>query len=361
MNFLMALIYVCNLTALAVSAELQCPTGTDIRETEERKKCEHYLAEIKHFSDKLNKLSPQKRAGRDGYILLQRMFNKYGLLHAKNSREAQAIALELNALVKQNPEYPNIQDFRLSDEIAQSEAWRQGYIEKAKNHIPSDSRSYGFLGEGQNLVVIYQARLEFFRLPPDISFSAGERNRLVLKKTLGSGTTEEIRLASLSPIQKLAFKRRFEILPRVRGGPLQYFLLCTYAYPELGASYSPSTPEEEDLVGQASEYIPPYVNKAGLDDFCGIMTSTGKIQFSFPVVQSDPGTLLWPIGFRDRHAAVALGDKTSFDGEDGTETQPGNFREVLIWDFPDKLRRIKIEPKAAHGVQFLDDFHREKL
>lgn len=91
----------------------------------------------------------------------------------------------------------------------------------------------------------------------------------------------------------------------------------------------------------------------GADDFCGIVSFAGQIVYTFPVKQNPPNQILFPLGISQsgKYAEVYVG--RLLEGEDGRT--PGAPLEILIWEYPNQLRKLdgswkKGEPKDRHAA-----------
>jgi hypothetical protein len=360
------------LAAVGVSAQekagdLPCPVDQVLRETREHNKkrgqtppetlyqglaqnyaeqCQRANKTISELIPKLKEYEAGKRDDRDGYIVLQKIYASYEILRAKDTSIARAYRERLDALLKKNPALSNMQDFRLSEENVppnHRQAGQGGLAERAAKWAPTDARPIGYFGAGANMVVQYQFRLDFYKLPPDIIFeNQGGAARLYR----ASNAAVDIPLDQLTPHKTLTFKRRFQALPRnVLKQPKAHLLICSIARESW---YTARTPDENQMIAAKgySDGAMPWINTRGqYDDFCGVIAQTGEILFRFPSTQKAPDRLFEPLDTsEDGRAAVLLGKITRGATDDGAYERVGQYREIFLWEKSSGLRRIKVQP-----------------
>lgn len=367
------------------ASQLPCPVEQVVKETREhnakqgkgmpdsfyqgisenyRKQCANAGKRISDYQTQLKEYRDGKLSDRDGYIILQKISNSYSVLRASRTMEARAIQEQLDALVHKHPEFPGIQDFRLSEEISRDENEKAGHVEAMNNAskwTPQDQIPKTLTGSKNKLIAIYQYQLAFFDLPADIHLARVglQRPKLVRQS---SGAEQEVPLAQLHPVKTLTFQQVVDVYPpnlaALGDGNL---LVCTNP-----ASYysSLSGDEQKTLEAAGHKYGSiQYTSKTGkYRDFCGVISQAGEIVYVFPVAQHSPDKLLMPLGIADggRRAAVALGERVVDDGEDGPEELVGKIREVFIWE-SGKLRTVKKLPHFENTNELSAFFLDRKL
>lgn len=161
------------------------------------------------------------------------------------------------------------------------------------------------LGKPPKILLVQDDAITAYSLPADIRIGVDKRRDPVLMR---SG--KEVDRKELAPARAISFGRPVNVFPK---GGVDRFLVCTDA-------------------------LLPGTKGRDYDDFCGIVSVEGKVLFRFPVKQERPKSLLKPTGMTPDglHAEVVVGEEAA--GEDRPQiTKP---REILVWDFPDKLQRL---------------------
>lgn len=352
------------------AGSIPCPVDQVLRETREQnarrgktppesfysglaqnyvEQCQQAKKSIADLLPKLAEYEAGKRGDRDGYIILQRLLNNYEVIKATGNPVERSIREKRDAVAKKNPDFPNMQKFKLSEELpakTKRQIDRARLAEEAKRWTPPDNRALDAIISGKKLVAWYQYHIDFYNLPTEMALDRLPFGELVLTQKNPDNTTTRSDLNHLTMAKSLTFRRRLQTpIRHAQGSKGHFFLACTYGS-ELGSSYSPMHPEEEKMTRAGGGRN--WINKTGQhEDFCGVITSDGSIQFQFPIRQLDPGTLLAPVGVSaDGKAAVAVGEEVVEGTDDGDNKTTGNFREVLRWEFPNKMKKIRIEPKS---------------
>ena len=198
---------------------------------------------------------------------------------------------------------------------------------------PSDSRVDNFFFNGQNLAVVFQYRIEFYQIPAFVSPQTGGFLDLQLTN---KKTGKPIPWKELPRISEMTFKEHVETLPRQGPHKQDDFLVCANGL----AEYSGSDEEEARLIERNGTYTMPWTNEKGeYRLFCGIVATSGKVIFKFPITQASPKSLLNPIGYsaNRKKAGVYLGEMTA----GGESLEVLNAREVLVWNrASNKLERF---------------------
>lgn len=328
------------------------------------KQCSRAAKNIASLSDKLIEYRAGKRSERDGYIILQKIFNSYRVLQAADTPPAQAILEQLEAITRKHPDLPNIQDFRLSEEI-DLEARRKRDFDilaaQSASWSPQDKIPMALAGSKKRLIAIYQFRIEFYELPDNVQLiREGHRSPKLAKQTPRG--VRDFPIDELVPSKVLTFQKTIDVYPpNLAALGESHLLVCTNP-----ASYYSALSEDERKIlavkGRRYGTIHSIKTSGQYRDFCGVISQAGEIIYIFPVVQKSPRSLLRPLAIADggARAAVALGEKVVDEEEDGESIRVGNIREVLIWE-SGKVRSVKKLPNFENVNELSELFKERKL
>lgn len=367
------------LATRSFAGDIPCPVDQVLRETREQnarrrktlpdafyqglaqnytEQCQQANKTIAEFIPKLAEHEAGKRDDRDGYIILQKLINSYAVLKAEGVVSGQSLREKQAALARKHPNYADLRDFKLSEELAartQKQEAGKRLAREASEWTPPDSVPYRFLGLGQNLIVQYQFRLEFIKLPSRQSFEILHGTKV---RIFDSEKNLEVPLDQFQPNKTLTFRRSIVVVPQNYRQAAPYIAVCTNV---LESWYGARTRDEAEKIkarGHRNQGM-PWINVSGqYDDFCGVVTPTGEIVFKFPYAQKSPDKLLSPLGVTDDgRVAILVGESVSDDGE---SKYVGHPREVLIWERPDKFRRKSLGPGVDQNT-LLSKFANKEL
>jgi hypothetical protein len=374
------------MSAPLLAAEIVCPVDSVIRETRARnqtagrsfddsfyrrladsyrEQCKSATQRIGDYSERLKEYQQGQRADRDGYIILQKIFNSYEVLRATTTVEAGDIKKQLNAIIEKHPDYPTLQDFRLSEEIAdkaKKRSLKAETVKQASAWTPKDQTPLAIIASKDRLVARYQYQLAFYKLPSEVRVN-DDSPRSIIERKSQAGTWEAISLSQLVPENVMTFGQVIDVYPlNVHGIGDSNLLVCTNPF----SNYSAITEEERKIIQSkgspngAMHWIKP---DGKYKDFCGIVSQRGKVLFQFPFKQHNPNALLMPLAIADAgtRAAVAVGERVMVDDEDGSAEDVGKIREVLIWESPDKVRSVKKLPPFENTNELAALFMDRKL
>ena len=309
---------------------------TETVKSAQKKRLTTELAELKGY---LHEAHQGRRDDSDRYVILHRMLQDYGLLKSTGTIDAQAAILEWRELLKTHPEFkthpPRLEireqrEARLAEESANAER-----EEKRLTFIPSDAVPERAFGMGDALILKYQYKIEFYRLPQNLQIaSAVDYDR----------STNAALNGKIKPFKTMTFKYPID------SGPATSFI--SSAHPiwfceNLIAGYAPVTNEERNVIGMGIKWT----NAAGeYADFCGAVSFNGEVLYRLDVTQRYPDRLLEikQISPDGKKVVVAQG-KAVTEPEDADE-EIGNFGQIFIWQFPDNVKVISIEKGRAQKI-----------
>lgn len=294
----------------------------------------------------LDEFRQGKRDDRDGFIIAQQMLGQFEVLRTPLDSEAVEAETLRSALLKKHPDFSRMQDLRLSNEIAaerRRDEDEKGAISSARKWVPPDVVPVQYVGSGRNLAVVYQYRVEFYRFPDGATFEVLPERKLRAKRRSGAAE-QEFKLSELKPANILRFRKRLQTRVMEAESTAGHFLmLCTWA-DWRATSYAPMSPEEAEMtrLGGGNNWSNPLGEHA---DFCGVVSTDGLLKTRFDFRQTPPTDLLVPVGIlRSGRAAVAVGERVVNRTSDGEFQDIGNFRELLIWESPNRSRRVRLAP-----------------
>lgn len=309
------------------------------------------------LKQRLQQYEAGQRDDRDGYIILNQLWFDYRRQRQENSNGAQQVKAMRLDLLQRHPELKNLRDFQLSERIQyykKQEEDGEKAAEQTNNWVPPDATPERVMGSGNRLVVVYQFRLEFVELSNDYDLELGGTGHTRLQIFRQKHPVDP---AALKPTKSILFKRRFEVFPGPSGYVSTNIMVCTDM---LNAYYRAMTPTERQVLqARGQKRTMPWTNpKGNIDQFCGILSLSGDVVYSFPIQQHLPNTLLLGIGITDdgKKAGVMVGQKTNWQGEDGEVAVVGKPREVLIWQEGLGLKRIPVENQNLTWVDLIKKF-----
>lgn len=342
--------------ALAQDRELDKPTPQQaaparkiVRDPPEALRVEDMTME--ELQQRLAEYEAGKRDHRDGYIILNQLWFNYQANRQTNSSEFQAIANKRQELLGRHPELGSLKDFRLSDAIryeSTKERERNTALEKAKRWTPSDSKLLRIIGSDRQAVAVYQYRLEFYRLPPDVKLEVPKgRDRQRFHRN-----DAEIQPGSLSARKVIRFRTRFDIKPNWPDTVKARFLACSNPV----AFYSPANEQERQAMALLGfTHGMKWVNKAGTEQhFCGVLGLDGTVLYKFPFTPSYPKSLMKVLAIAEDEswAAVMIGEVV--EGEDRRGI--GKPREVWVWRSSGQLEKYPADHPSAFIRDLLGSF-----
>lgn len=295
---------------------------------------------IAELAPKLKEYEEGKRGDQDGFVILRGLAWQYKVLRAETSDEGKRVADEFKALGRKHPEFSRLQSNELSEDLQgkrNTDQQLQAEQQVTSKWVPSDADPIGEYQAGSKRIVVYQYRMEFF-----------------------SGQNK--------PSSVLTFKYPITVYPK----PLSWtrdsgsnLLVCTRRH----AGYEPRNEQEQKMVrlrGYHRGWM-PWINPAGTRaDFCGIVSSAGSIVYAFPPA-NPPSRIYSPIGVADggKRAAVLVGQlvhkKATLEDDSEEHDAPGNFSSILVWQYPDKLRKAKVGPGDLWGNKLVKRLRDDKL
>lgn len=306
-----------------------------------------------------------KRDDRDGYIILNQLWFNYQAQQKTTAPEFQVVAKKRAELLQRRADLGNLQDFRLSDKIRHDKRRKDddaNRLARLRAWVPKDAEPKGFFAQGNRAAVKYQYRIEFFELPSHLSFFQDNDSSWKTKDSrTPSASPVPTEIPRNNPVKVLSFRNNIVVYPRnTLKNPAVRLLACT----RHSSYYSPSTTEERAAVrAKGYKHGLPWKNEAGTrEDFCGVVDLSGGIIFEFSQV---PGKLLLPVEITDNgtRAAVLIGKEIKEQSfEDGREIRGvGQFSEMLIWEYPNTLKRVRLKEKNAPDHVWYQRFIKREL
>ncbi len=342
----------------------------DVRKDTERSIEEHEV--------KLKEFRQAKRDYRDAYYLLRVLTADYNRLRQKGKaleyiREVEALKIKYPDLVSDPPQ--ELSDHRKArEDLARK---REELIKKP--FTPKDSWAKVFKSSN-NVALVYQYRLEFYKLPADIEVYLDTEGDGELRKygeEPYASRVGHIKFSHVNSVYKIKTKRHYSdprdvyhTTSEVRlkphktmtfrrhcyHAPLEQeqgtLLLCTS--PSEDGGYMPTTKEEWDERIMLGDEWPgmKWLNKnAQIDKFCGVVDIKGNLMGEIPFEVQFPDSVLEPLNLSPDGKKAVLGIASwGPEPADGIETFV-DHREYLLWEYPDKIRRIAI---SDSGVEVYD-------
>lgn len=274
---------------------------------------------------------------REGYLTMRALLINYSLIGEAASPEAQVIQKEADELQQKYPKVLN------------SPPAMASYIAPTKKPFtPRDIHVMGVWGSGQNVAVKYQFKIEFYELPEGVSFKDDHGNPIYLRRDQSRVSLDAL---NLRPKATLTFRHHVEIYPIARTvGPR--ILVCV----NLLAGYIPATDDERASLPDRTLPYFRWENTAGqLDDFCGIVSMDGKIVWKIKYRQSIPDNLLQGVDMLPDGNRALIFSGSRRPGSEGGEFV-GSPKDLFIWEYPDKLKKISALGKGSGRNEFFMKF-----
>jgi hypothetical protein len=296
-----------------------------------------------------------KRNDADGLAIMHRMLLYCGFLGSSTTVDCQSLLKEWQALREKHPEYKKQPPIYVREEIeaqaARKKHWQE-IAEKAKTFVPSDSRVEHIYGNDHKAVFLYQYHLEFYELPPNLSFRpepppnsffATLYNEDKPLKGVFSGEVAVSQLG-LKHLKTMTFGHRVSVSLHNVARDMErtkYFWACD----DLTFGYNASNDEEYEITKRHPRSLLPWMNeKAEFKDFCGALSLDGNIVFQLPMKQALPGPLfvIASANPEGTNVLIKIGKQIMISDEDGAQTIPeaGDFSQAIIWTYPDKIQKF---------------------
>lgn len=295
----------------------------------------------------------------DGYVIIDRLRDELLLSGKGTTTEFQEVDRHWRRLLIKNQNFRSSPPKKLSDEVQPAridpKQERRLLELKAARFEPIDDRVIGVYSRDRRVAIEYQFRLEFAAIPPQFSSirkAYDTAHELVGVRT--DGTVQPLSRDVLAANKILSFQRRI----RIKEAPSS-LLVCSYFL----MGYTANASEEKRVIslkGHSRFY--PWVNRSGeFADFCGIVGFDGNIVYKFPFSQMMPNKLLEPLKLSadGKWAAVMVGEKKTYmEGENGFSI--GYPSEVLVWEAPDKFKKIPAREAPAEIRELSGAFLQKK-
>lgn len=303
-----------------------------------------------------------KRDAKDAYVALRRLaVSTYGSdarawgsladeFYGKN--KAQLGSRETHELSEETAENAK----KTKEEKIRKEAEDTEIAEKAKNWVFDKEPVGQYFQSGDNVMVQYQYRLEFFRLGKGVS------PKMVYNNETGAGRVEfyqSVIHINLQPQRVIHFGKPLNGITS-RESSLDRLLVCT----RHANWYVSRTSEEQKVLRYLKDHSTSPIEEdfecvfenpnADYDEFCGIVSTSGEVVYRFPVKHSPPEYVLQTIALSDdgQRALIKAG---KYECGDGCEVI--HPKEYFYWKAPDHFEKIVAdevgEAKAKQIIQGL--------
>lgn len=330
--------------------------------------------EVASLKPKLDEFHQGKRSDSDGLFLLWRIMADMNSLGQMDTPEWKSMLDEWKALRAKRPEFTTHPPMALEEskqvqqkaELDRQQRDQELAAKRASPFTPKDTKITAVLGYDQHAVFVYQYRVEFFNLPPDMKLTQerpGSPVRLYNQgKTVSPRDTISL---NLQPFKTITFKHRIQSSDGW-SGPLKNFV---WVCDDVLSQYTGADDEEELILGNKAR---TWMNEsAEHSNFCGALSLDGKILYQLPIKQHAPDTAIKVFRTNSDGTTVWLevgevveGKITDKDTESeqkpGTRYQYiGNYREILLYTYPDKLETFNINETdkiasafKSHGLKW---------
>lgn len=309
---------------------------------------QHLVERVRELELILEECRKGKRDDSEKYVVLRNLLETYGVLGVERSaHKVQAALKEWEDLLSRHPEFKTkppteTRERRELRERQESEAER--FRKLAETFRPIDLGIVRVVQAESKAIVAYQFRVEFYDLPSGVK-------AVTQRPSSGGGFSlsvefikEESGPVHLNPRKTITFKHRIVLVPSrpvPSKGPVW---ICTNP----SAGYSANSPDELRIIqAKGHPSALPWVNDSGeFGDFCGAVQPDGGIVYQLPIRQELPNRILQvrAVTAEGRKALIYIGELIQ-DPIDGGKTI-GNFREFIIWDYPDKIETHDFTDRA---------------
>jgi hypothetical protein len=345
----------------------------DIRKDTERS--------IEEYGKKLKEYRKNKRDYRDAYLILMTLMADYNRLRQRTKvkeylKELETLKTKHSDLVSNPPQ-------ELSGQRKIREEFERKKEElRKKPFAPKDDRAIIYWYENK-IAAVYQYRIEFYELPKNVELyfkECGELPKTQKGPTAGKfrfarkGTVKVISATytkekiygtkspyKLNPKKTIKLRNIIQWWPdwQEEGGKRDYLLICTH--PMMGYAGTDNEEQEEiaiRLENTHSHY--PWKNpEFDFENFCGIISIDGNIIFQLPIKQETSNSVAEPFGLSENGKKAILGIGKVSECEETANCyiiKAKDFREILIWDYPDKISKISVSNPTSEVIELLQKY-----
>lgn len=305
---------------------------------------------INEYEVKLRAYKAGKRSHKDAYLLLQGLQGYYVVVRQKDkAREANR---ELEKIKKEHPDLVTNPPTEFEEARRNREDKERRTKElTSKPFIPKDNDPLDVIESSDNVVMVYQYRIEFFKLTNGAKFKTevyqaipGVSDPKAIRKFLRDGKDY-----TPIPHRVITFSWPFARRP-LYPGPTRIMAVCTNPL----AAYNPRDEEEEAIVSALSHGSSPrhyyWKNpKAEFENFCGVISLDGQIVFQLPYEPIPPSFLMRPFEILENEGEALWGVGEAIPSDEGGPPWIGNIRELVLWKHPDTVRRYDVSGLNAEG------------
>lgn len=304
-------------------------------------------ADLERLQKWLDEYHAGKRDARDGYIIMFRMLQDYGTLGLSTSTACQNTLKEWRALRDAHPQFkvdrPEFHDMLMHEQreqLKKENAEAKEAEEKATTWSPADSVPVDFWTEKNRMALVYQYRVDFFRLPESAAKKVPNLNSAL----------KTIKKLGLKPRKEMTFKHPLDRYIVRQSTPVTtppVIWLCE----SFTAQYMTQTPGEEKIIGFGKKRT----NQSGkYNDFCGAVSVDGKIIYQIPIRQHYPGQLLEIRTIindkKGQRVLLILGSEIL--DEDGEEAVAHPSKLLFFW-YPNRLKILNVKRDKQEILQIL--------
>ena len=304
------------------------------------------------LQQRLGEWEAGKRDDRDGYIVLNQIWFNLQAQRKTDSPEFQTVAKKRDALLKKKPDFNNLKDFRLSDQIrhdAKGKERQERLKAEALAWTPTDSVPTRLIIQGNKVAAVFQFKIGFYEANGPVTLlpktQPGEKRRIAVGG-------QETSLDSLQQRKVVTFRHRLSL---ASGQPkdVSALLVCTSA---TGSQYTGLTPDEDSkIIQRGFRYgSMPWENKsAARQDFCGVFSLSGDELVEFPGKFVAGKTAWEPIGISKdgRRAAVAIGTLKKVRAGGDSYMQPSAPWDVWIWNQGSAPTKKVVKDATEHDLR----------
>src|SRR6185312_6903732 len=343
-------------------------TGTQAQMTRRQR----YEKDVEQLKIKLEEYHQGKRDDNDGGAILSNLLHDYAVLGSSTTADASAVKAEWQNLLSKHPEFKSKHP-RLHEEVTAIEARKAAGKEleaKGKNFSPKDSRYFEIVGHDDEMALVYQYHVEFFKLPSSMKVERDQRAHFHINvngQAVRGG--KGIRALGLKPIKTIWFAHRINAPHDIyESSDSKFLFVCD----DLMGAYSGSDAQESKVLWAKSPdtngTIKWTIASADYPEFCGAFSLGGEILFQLPIKQHLPDTVIqvWHTSRDGLSAELRVGEviEMSVDAQHVVDssigekiTDFGNVRKVLIYTFPNSLETYDAvddagikAARSAHGL-----------
>lgn len=311
---------------------------------------------VKEVKELLKEARQGKRDDKEKYVLLRHLLMNYAILEREESdSEVREAKKEWDELLRKRPEFktnPPPLEIKEQRELREQTKSRERDLEKkAVSYVPKDARAKVFWS-GQDLVAVFQFRIEFYRLPENVECQreyGGTWQSLASGNWQGSTQMPRFvrngKVISLKPHKTISFGEKVAAQGSCSRASKACEFIAVYSE-KISPDYSYNDDEEWRVLRKLRADGKPYKfdnPTADYREFYGVFAVDGRLLGQVPFKAEPPGKILKALHvYPDGTALFGLG-KAVTNEDDHDYSRFGGVEQVISWSTDHEVQQFRLQ------------------